>query len=69
LADRSTWFPRIRATPDEVKRLEKHVERLRKLHPSINISNWVREAVELKIRVDAQADATVMETAKRLAKR
>lgn len=64
---RMTWFPRIRMTKDELTRLEKHVRNVAKIHPSTNISNWVREAVELKMRVDAQSDTTVLETAKRLA--
>jgi hypothetical protein len=54
--EHSAWIPRVRLTPDMLRRLEAHVERYRAAHPNTTMSEWVREALEEKMQTDSTAE-------------
>lgn len=65
---KSEMAPRWRMSPEERKRLDGHLEEWKKEHPSATLSQWFREAIELKMKLDREQAKLSAKALKRITK-
>lgn len=64
------WFPRIRVTPAQKARIDAGFQRYCERNPSATFAAFVREAIELQMRVDeSDPELTAARAIKRSRKR